>query len=602
MLQQQYKNNSYNTIQMNPMSDLANNILSLRKKNLNETLNKKRLAKALSSLNKSSIQNGPHGIDISQLKILPEFKTESQILLIIKPLSTSHIFEAYINEIYNNSATYNHDKVKYGLYLLKSKLSHEEVDENNINTKEILSHDFINVVKFILNYCKKELDMKQEIDNLLFDIYFILINFSYYSNENEDNLLIEDYMLKNYHYFFIKNSSNYNIIENIICFIGNVCTNSYKNSLIIFQQRKIIDEIIEQITSGISSNRMEIVCNGINMLSCCIESLNNNTNINEQLSGLINSNIDLLEQCFTLFGNLISFTSTLSGSLCGLSELLLLLFRYKKISLLIDLITNGSDIYNDLFCIDYERITCHRSQIIKHVCAIFKIIFELFNESDNYMKLEDNLDNNDNRNNFMSYTQSNEYKNSCFLKTINYIIKDLYLFQNIDTLLTNAYFKINEKEYILEMLCTIVNNDSTISQFLDSSLSETIVIMLKHKNFNIKDKMLDILTVVTSRNSFIFTSKLVNKGLLQDLLSLMEPEEGFQNAPTLIKCLDILGNVLSRAEWIQKINGNNVMLDKFKELGGGAVLEKQLGHPNNEVYIKAEKIYKKYFEWNNDVM
>ena len=102
MLQQQYKNNSYNTIQMNPMSDLANNILSLRKKNLNETLNKKRLAKALSSLNKSSIQNGPHGIDISQLKILPEFKTESQILLIIKPLSTSHIFEAYINEIYNN--------------------------------------------------------------------------------------------------------------------------------------------------------------------------------------------------------------------------------------------------------------------------------------------------------------------------------------------------------------------------------------------------------------------------------------------------------------------------------------------------------------------
>ena len=218
------------------------------------------------------------------------------------------------------------------------------------------------------------------------------------------------------------------------------------------------------------------------------------------------------------------------------------------------------------------------------------------------MKLEDNLFNHDNKNTYMSYTQSNEYKNSCFLKTINFIIKELFLFQNIDTLLKNEYFKINEKETILDMLCTVVNNDSTISQLLDSSLSETIVNMLTSKNSNIRNKMLDVLTVVTSRNSFIFTSKLVNKGLFNYLLHLMDPEGNFPNVVTLIKCLDVVGNVLSRAEWIEKINGNNVMLDKFKDLEGDVVLEKLMGNPNNEVYIKAEKIYKKYFEGNNDVM
>ena len=155
MFQQQYMYNSNNTIQINPMSDLVNNILLLRKKNLNETLNKKRLAKASTSFDKSSIPNGHQGIDISQLNILPKLKTESHILMTIQSASTSDIFETYINEIYNNSPTYNHDKVKYGLYLLKSKLSNDNVNETYISTKEILSHDFITVVKFILNYCKK---------------------------------------------------------------------------------------------------------------------------------------------------------------------------------------------------------------------------------------------------------------------------------------------------------------------------------------------------------------------------------------------------------------------------------------------------------------
>lgn len=520
-------------------------ILTLRKNRLESQLLKRRLSSAKPN----------HGINLEEIKITSELKAPEFINKIISLSSYDELF-IYINEIYNTN-NYQPDLFKYGLYLLKHKL----LDENstNKNIPSLIQNGFFDIPKKIFQYSQTQMDKSpsNDIDDLIYDLYWILINYSYYATEQENApLLTEDYLA--YHYFLLKNESNDYIISNIINFLANLACHSYAlASLIIeYQNDDLLELIIQYILSGVNHKKYSIVSTASDLLYSYINSIKSDKpkEIKETI----------IEKIFNVFINLIHIKTTYYNSIWTLS----LISSLSPI--IFDNIFECSDVFSAMISFNYT----------------------------------DDINNNNNSECLIPFSKiiSNLFKNNngCEQKYIElHKILELNVFDFITNILHEYKTSQKIKKQYLKAIYAICNYDKRFTVYLinrNVPLIKLMIGFLRDPHYIIKEKTIDIFYLMTRTNSFTITSSLVANGLMKMILYIIKPELTFcLDCNIILKCLKIINTILLTGEWIKSINKFNSLAVKYESMGGRDILEKYLGHPNKEVYLASQSIIDNYY-------
>ena len=177
--------------------------------------------------NNSQKKENEYMIDISSFLIKEELKKKETIDSILSEQNFNTIFD-YINEIYKEN-NFQIDILKYGLFLLNQKLLNctdieNEEDKNKI-IDDIIKFNLEDIIIKLLNFSMNEIKNKDNNDIILNLAYQILVNYAYLGNEKQLLFLINDNLIK-FHLFFLKYSSNEQILINIMRMIFNICTDN----------------------------------------------------------------------------------------------------------------------------------------------------------------------------------------------------------------------------------------------------------------------------------------------------------------------------------------------------------------------------------------
>ena len=525
--------------------------LSLRKKNITEYISLKRKA------NMS---------DIIKLKC----EINPGVLNIITQSDTKEIF-TLIKEIFNSS--YNESNVKRGLHLLREKLTNQLVDEKTINTYEIIENGFIDIVLRIFDLSKKEIETEDNNDSLLYEIYFILINFSYYANKEQNAFFItRQFML--YHSFFLKYSSNDKLIGNIIFLFANYANENSKEIFDNKNNEDFTNSIIDIATSAIAHNKIDILISINDLLNAYIFSIYSHA---KTFKFNVELNLKFIISSLSIVHNLLNIQSLFDTAIYCVSKTMKLLIKENLSSALLTYISNHKDLFSTLLSVDYMSSSSKANALVAFSSIISSIFVaesvQLPPVAENNVQMMDRI----------------------YLSIVEYLIEELFI---IDFF--NSRFKENFSSRVKCKIIKAVRDLTLIERFInnviENEITTSIINSVNCSNYSIRRASLDFLLSISKFKMFSIGASLIKRGLLIKMISLIDPESSMcPDAEIILTCLEIITNILNKGEWIEKINGKNSFVEKFEIIGGRNAIEKLLGHPNKRVYLRAEEFESCFF-------
>jgi hypothetical protein len=549
------------------------NKLTLRKKTVDKIILEKRMNfYILHEENKLKLSNSnqKNTINLFSLNISNELKYPQTITKLINNNDSSEIFK-YLYEIYNNE-NYNENNLKYGLYLLNQKLINNE--NRNIDIENILNNNFIDIINKLLLYFKSDKNNYEKDKTLIYTILLILINFTFYANEHQISFLINDNFLE-YFVYLLKICNEDNIIEDIFDILSNLCAINYNLSSIIFNYNNniLLDIINDYCISSLKAQKSNILNKSLfiyyNYLDTIAEDENNEINVN----------FNILESIYNILSNLIDIKNCFSKCILGINYIYKIIFQKNYIKLFIDnILNNESDsFYSSLF--GYNYCINEGIQNIEPFTNIIKNILYIYN---NY---------NTNDYNGVKIIEKRIYS----LNEDNNIIDFFYM------LLQNP-LKNQSKIFILEVLNELsITNFYTFLQECSSDIIGYIIKIISNFDFKIKKFALRIIKNLTDKGELKVISSIGSKGINNQIILCLDPINSCINdSEIILLCLGILENLFKMGMFIKNISGHNNFIEDFGVLGGKELLEKLLGNPHKEVYLKSENIINKFFNENDN--
>lgn len=524
--------------------------LSLRKKNIIEYISLKRKA-ILSDMKLKSDEN-------------------EELLSIITQSDTKEIF-TLIKEILNTS--YNESNVKRGLYLLREKLTNQFVNEQSININEIIENGFVEIVLRIFELSKKEIETNDNNDSLLYEIYFILINFSYYANKDQNAFFVTKQFMM-YHSFFLKFSSNDKLIENILFLFANYANENPKEIFDNKNNEDFTNTIIDIATSAISHNKIDILMSINDLLNAYIHSI---YSFAKKVNFSVELNLNFIISSLSIAHNLLNIQSLFNTAIYCIAKAMKLLIKVNLSSALLAYIVKNKDIFTILLSVDYMSLSTTGNPLIAFA-SIISSVFVAESEQTPPV-VEDNI----------------QMTDRLYGSIFDYLIEELFIIDFLNCRFNEKYSP-RVKYKLIKSVNSIILIERFIKNVLENELTISIMNSINSSNYLIRRASLDFVLSMSKYKMFSIGAFFVKKGLLIKLISLIDPESTMcPDVELILICLDIIENVLNKGEWIAKINGRNSFVDKFEIIGGRNAIEKLLGHPNKRVYLKAEELESCFF-------
>ena len=546
-------------ISFNLSKQHEDNALSLRKKNLNEFFAQKRKLK--SDISNNLIQRTPNE------------KGYAELFSIITEKNTKRIFE-YINEI-NNDVSFDIKKLKYGLDLLNEKLNRDIIQDNFNEINEILGNGLINAVNKIFQYSKNEIETQDKNDEFLRIIYSILVNYSFYAAGNQLSFLLTEESMQ-YHLFFLKQSSNDEIIADIFQLISNVIFDSSENAIYIFSYRNnefnnLVDDITcSAITTKINKDKILISANSLfsTFIDCIYKEFKQN-----QLNHTIN--FDIIKTALTCLSGLLNYKNCIDNGIWAVRNWFKLLFKCKMYQFLFNFLLEFKIIFPSLTSVDYNSSN-EKAELLIPFSNIMSIPFELANDD--------------------ILAMNNDQIDAKVLNSLlEDIIEELAIFEFINSRLKEKNTA-KVKCSLIKLATKIISLPPYDKYFCESNLLLTTVNMMSDSNYSVRKEILKLMITLSGNGTFTTGSVLVSKGILVKLVGIIDPNNTIcPDSEQLLLSLQVIMNILHKGEFIAKLNNKNSFLDKFELLGGKNAIEKLLGHANKDVYQKAEEIDNKFF-------
>ena len=597
-LEQRYNLFNSNSLNTNKEEKELNKI-NLRKKKIQNIMMKKRYYDDYShiSFNNENINNNKKReniIDISSFSINDELKKKETVSKIISENSFKTIF-CYINEIYKDN-NFQIDILKYGLFLLNEKLLKlineldenfikEEDNTNNINNdnnkiiNELISNHIQDIIIKLLTFSYNEIKNNDNETIILTLAYQILVNYTYLSNEEQLNFLINVNSLK-FHLFFLRFSSEEHNIINILRMFYNIFIiyNQAKlDDILIFNNNEFLNILNEYISSGINSKNYIILDK---ILDIYLEYSNKKYNsLDEVVNMKINIKIfdeiyaAILQSIFCNNKNIFSNCLEIMGIIYKLC------FKLNYIDLLSKYILNSNTKPVIELLLDFNYIDSPAN--ISDFCRVIYYI----------IKCE-------------SYCNNIKTKNQLesFIKEINNgDMNDYEIIFIITTLIQRNYTnKIMSK--LIKVLIALCDSESFYMNIFES-LSNPILILINNincPNYKLRKRVLTALEKLTDKRELKISNELVKNQIFNRLKYITDPDCSFCGEENMIiSSLNIIYNLLVVGDIIKSFGGKrNNNLDSFEYYGGKEMIEKLMNSKSKNIYEKALTIYNEYFNKN----
>ena len=549
----------------------------------NEIMRKRLYLSKSNSINNSYDLN--NFFDIQKLNIDPQLKEKNYINSILNSNTYDNIF-IFIKEILSTQ-NLNEDKLKYGLFLLNEKFGGFNDEDFNINYENLLQNNFKEIIFNILNYSKNK-NKKLEENEIILDLtYAILVNFSYYTalNVNQVSFLVDDNFL-NLHLFFINNTSNLFVIKNILYLLYNISlgNNEFTNNIFTYNKNQIMISFIDYINKYEDNNLnidiiLELFINYINIFSY---RKNKNNKIKKQKNSVNNTDVDMEKNLYEFKIDIISKMMNISLSLIktkkgeNLEKILFIITRIlqklvldKKYEIFAKLIIDNKTNFDYLikYLLEYDYETYPND--IRYISDILNYLF----------KVDKN---------------SNEEFN---IYSYNLI--------NIDDIMNNLISKasISKEKYtskIIKVFYYLVKNENYLKEILKNFKFELFEIIFKYinsPNYEVRQKILKITEILVLKRDIKLTNLLLKKNLLEYIKLAIDPATTCaNNAKSILSSLNIIDNYLSMGEMLVKLNGINPTLVSFENIGGKELLERLSQSPNETIENKASYLINLYFK------
>ena len=572
--------------------------INLRKKKIQNIMMRKRYYDEYSNI--SSHNNNlklnkkrSNIIDISSFLIDDELKKKATVEKIISENSFKPIFN-YINEIYKDN-NFQIDVLKYGLFLLNQKLlkliddkvedddreeDSQKIDiDNNKIICELIENNINDIIIKLLTFSYNEIKKNDKETIILTLAYQILVNYTYLSNEEQVNFLINDNVLK-LHLFFLRFSSEEHNIINILRMIFNIFiiyNISQLDNIIIFNNFELMNILNEYIESGIKTKNYIIIDK---ILDIYYEYLNSIINYSEENKD-IKINIKIFDEIYeaTLQSIFCNNKNIFSNCLFIIGTMYKICFKLNQIDLLSKYIlnTNTMPVIKLILNFDYIDSPESISDFCKIICYIYKCESYCSN-----IKIKEKL--------------------AQFIKRINNgDMNDYEIILLVTTLIQRNYTnKIMSK--LINVLITICDSE-TFHINLFESLSNPILILINNincPNYKIRKKVLTALEKLTDKKEFKISLELVKNQIFNKFKYIIDPDHSFCGEENMIiSCLNIIQNLLEAGDMIKSFGGKiNNNLDTFEYYGGKEMVEKLMNSKSKNIYEKALMIYNRYLNKN----
>jgi hypothetical protein len=146
--------------------------------------------------------------------------------------------------------------------------------------------------------------------------------------------------------------------------------------------------------------------------------------------------------------------------------------------------------------------------------------------------------------------------------------------------------------FVISNIC--MSGNFMIERFLDSNLCNQVVSLIDNKNSNIRKEALWVFNNLTAGRHFSHCLTLINRGIYQQLMRVMDDEV---DKDMLLKIINILDNIFNTGESLIEISGRNPLTKKFVDIGGYDILEKLLNHYSHEIFQIVGDLLKTYFKY-----
>ncbi|MCQ2816051.1 MAG: hypothetical protein MJ252_02185 [archaeon] len=518
---------------------------------------------------------------VSLLELPPELKNADYIYSLINQETTDRIFD-YINEIFKDG-TYNENLLIYGLLLLTEKLCVSDT----IDVKEIISHRFFEVVEKILIYCqgKYKNDQEEHCDKYIQSIFWLMANFSYFCNENEDDIFRHQNFIGYYEFFFNFVNNEYVMVD-ILLLLTNLSQNSFDNCLAIysFNQGNLFKKIMDYIGDYLNKEKesedeseiiLETIKTGCRLLTVFINHLHfaivKNNNFNLPI------NFEEIEEIYFLLVNITTIDDLAGRALCFINKILKIYLTIGKFDGVLLLFTKSKEMFDEIFKYDFSDKDCEKELI--YSLRIFKKVFMMANKIDSEVNV----------------VQMNDFIQD-YINLVKYI-KDDHCFL---THLGDLIFQITWPTPSLKMLSLLkVMLSGNIFNNLHGTaiINQVIYVLNTSVDYRVKKSCFEILSILVKKKFYYNISTIVGLDVFLSIknnlfISLFE----INNDPELIGyCLDIIELSLMCSQSTIEINFRNNFLNKFEEIGGRDLLEKIYLHPNQELSQRAQALLNSFF-------
>lgn len=531
--------------------------------------------------NNSQKKENEYMIDISSFLIKEELKKKETIDSILSEQNFNTIFD-YINEIYKEN-NFQIDILKYGLFLLNQKLLNctdieNEEDKNKI-IDDIIKFNLEDIIIKLLNFSMNEIKNKDNNDIILNLAYQILVNYAYLGNEKQLLFLINDNLIK-FHLFFLKYSSNEQILINIMRMIFNICTDNegITNKLFDYNNYELIKLLNDYISSGVKSNKKIIVNKILDIYSCYVNILKYNYNYDSKYI-----NLTILEQIYlaSLEAIFMNSKDVYSNCIYLIGSIYKILFKTNNIDILGKYIFNNintKSMANYILDYDYSKSAENINDFCNIICYIIKC--ETYSNDLNIKKQLEKFINEINSNN----------------------INGDEIIIIVTSLLQKNYTK-KIKSKLINVLIALCDSETFYINIFES-LSNPILILINNINcpdYKIRKKVLIALEKLTEKQELKISNELVKNQIFNEIKNVIDIDSSYcGKEDMIISCLNIIHNLLIVGDIIKSFGGKNTTLIALENYGGKEIIEKLLNHESKNIYERASVIIKEYFNNKDD--
>lgn len=530
--------------------------LNIRKKCVDEYIMKKRMNLVESSPNKE--------FDFSKTKITENYLQSDFINSIITQNNCEKIF-AFIND----QSTF-----PYGIHLLKEKLTNSEnITEQNI--QEILNRGLIDIVKRVFSHSQARIEAEtnqnsiptgdEDDSALLIKVYLILVNFSFYAKDEEDAILVSDELMK-YHLYFLGNCSDDEVISNIISLFANISLDNFELCSKIyspFVEETVADTLngaIAHMKTGIIQACSEFYCSVIYTFFTCEN---------------CESFLEQIERIYGLLINLLNVDECYSNCLWAISQTFLIMEKHQKLAedsgsnkMLFSMLLNSKELFTVTFSKDYLNFF---SDGLSPFCKLITF--------------------------FISYYNNAKFEKGSYLKEIfDFLLDEKDVLTVLNNFLKGKIIK-ESKIVVLKTILALIQNPIAAKKFLSHSILKTVLSNCRSSFYEIRNESLNVIYELCKLKVFNIGNVLVNEGIFDLIQQICVPDNICMPGEDIaLCCLEIADSIFEKGEMLRSINGRNPFFDKFEEFGGIQLLERMLGHPKKNVFVKSEEIMNKYYE------